>query len=126
MKYPEDSKRMKAIIEYLGLTEYAFAQELGYKSAGSINQITRGVTAISEKHAERINDRFPQINCLYLIGEDEQMTATVEMQQVRLNTLAAAAPKPPDFEKLFVDMHKNMVLIRKELQLLRQELKGEN
>ncbi len=118
MKFPEDSKRMKAVLTYLGLTDYKLAKKLNYQSAGSINQITRGIVPLNDVRAKRINDVFPQISFQYLIGVDTEMIASDEMQQITMNAQLARKPKPPNFDKKFFELCNNMAAMQKDMRKL--------
>jgi len=68
MKYPNDAKRIKEVCDYLHITSYTLAKNLGYKSPSSIYHVEQGMNQITTKMAHKIIDIYPQFNFVYLIG----------------------------------------------------------
>jgi hypothetical protein len=68
MKYPKDAKRIKEVCDYLHITSYTLAKNLGYKSPSSIYHVEQGTNQITTKMAHKIIDIYPQFNFIYLIG----------------------------------------------------------
>lgn len=67
-----DTEILTKIIEALKLNPRSFSIELGYASASTIYNITKGPNKISEDLKNRIRLKFPEVNRLFLDkGEGE-------------------------------------------------------
>lgn len=68
-----DAERLKAVIEFVGLSSNQFAQEIGYKRSEAVYKILRGDYPINHKLALNVVTRFPNISLKWLLSEEGDM-----------------------------------------------------
>lgn len=86
---------LKETIDFLGVTYYELSKELGYKSTSSIYHIKDGLNNISSSLANKIVARYPKVNYLYLLGQENNIEATAERSATQKNI----AETTNDFEQ---------------------------
>lgn len=68
-------QRLEAVIKWAESSTHKFALQIGLKRSENLYQIKKGNNGISLKLAQRITDRYPQINLAWLMmGEGEMLS----------------------------------------------------
>ncbi len=80
----EEWDRLESIIEWANLNTNAFAKEIGLKRAENLYQIKRGSHGISRKLADRIVERYPEIDRVWILEGGNEMFSRAEMRGVRV------------------------------------------
>ena len=96
MKYPNDAKRIKEVCDYLHITSYTLAKNLGYKSPSSIYHVEKGLNQLTTRMATKMISVYPQFDMLYLIGvktDDVKLVLSKEQIQVREYTSRSESKK---------------------------------
>ena len=68
-------QRIEAVIKWANMSTNYFARHIGLPRGENLYQIKRGNNGISRNVAQRIVDKFPQIDKLWLLTGDGQMFA---------------------------------------------------
>lgn len=66
-KHTECWERLSYIIDWSGLTINHFAEDIGIKRAENLYQIKKGNNKISVQLADKIVERFPEVNKIWLM-----------------------------------------------------------
>ena len=89
MEYPNDAKRMVALLKELELTPYTLAKETGYKSESGMYNVKNGVRRISPKMARAIVTKFRHISLNYLLGKTDKILVSEKAKMNQQNILHA-------------------------------------
>ncbi len=124
MKYPKDSERIKEVCEYLHITPYTLAKNIGYKSVSSVYHVEKGENKLTTQMASKIVDAYPQFSFLYLIGEagkDDSLIATKDVFFLQEN-LKMAQSDGKKYSKEYIELKQDMLKLQYELSLLQLEM----
>ena len=92
MKYEKDAQIMKTVLDFLGLTPYAMAKNIG-RSDSSIYHVLKGRRELAKPLAERINEIYPVVNYEFLTGNMSNVQATEEQMETRKSVLDMTKPQ---------------------------------
>lgn len=123
MKYPKDAKRIKEVCDYLHITSYTLAKNLGYKSPSSIYHVEKGMNQITAGMAEKITKIYPMINFFYLIGSNSKANEGSKEQLIHKNVLGIQQPQPITLSGINTRSNEEDSSLKDDVKGLQQQLK---
>ena len=92
-----DAKIIEQLLEKLRYSANAFALELEYKSASSIYHIINGENSISTDMMNRVSNKFPQVNQMFMLKGEEPILIDRSKSIGQANLLG---PRASSFDEL--------------------------
>ncbi len=74
----DDWQRLERVIEWANMTTNYFARHIGLARGENLYQIKKGSYGISQKTANMIIEKFPEINIVWLLSGKGEMLAAAE------------------------------------------------
>ncbi|MFI3314374.1 MAG: S24 family peptidase [Rikenellaceae bacterium] len=88
-------QRIEKLLEYTRLNTNAFAKSIQLKRSENLYQIKKGNNGISKELANLINEKYPEVNKLWLLtGEGNMLLSEVVMSPNNQHTRCAATKIP--------------------------------
>lgn len=82
-----DSEKIQRVINALGLTAYSLSIRLNYSSPQTVYHIVNGVNSLSHSFTDRLLNKFPNVNTVFLREGKGEVLLTGEALKNQLNLL---------------------------------------
>lgn len=84
---PQYAKRLKTVIDIIGLSVPKLTESIGYKEPQTIYHVLKGRQNMSESLMLAIANKYPNISFIYLKDGEGEPQLDVKMQYAQMNLL---------------------------------------